>query len=93
MSTYVVPWLWSDYLMAERPSPVVESLGQKIRSMREAAGINREVFAVRAGLSSRTVIRVELGHHQPSLRTLRCIAEALGVSVAELLNGDVGEAA
>lgn len=66
----------------------MSGLGHRIRSMREAAGVSREIFAVRAGLSSRTVIRVELGHHQPSLRTLQRIAAAFGITVSELLNGD-----
>lgn len=85
--------VWSDYLMAEWGARSKPALGQRIRSLREAAGINREVFAVGAGISSRTVIRVELGHHRPSLRTLERMAGALGVTVSELLEGNGTEAA
>jgi transcriptional regulator with XRE-family HTH domain len=69
------------------------NLGRNIRILREAAGLSREVLAVRAGISSATVARAELGHHQPSLNSLEGIAAVLGVSVAALLDNNGDEAA
>jgi transcriptional regulator with XRE-family HTH domain len=45
----------------------------------------QEDVAHAAGISTSTLSRVERGLHQPSLPTLRKLAVALGVSLAELI--------
>jgi transcriptional regulator with XRE-family HTH domain len=46
----------------------------------------QEDLAHEAGISTSTLSRVERGLHQPSLPTLRRLATALGVSLAELID-------
>jgi transcriptional regulator with XRE-family HTH domain len=46
----------------------------------------QEDLAHAAGISTSTLSRVERGLHQPSLPTLRKIAAALGVSLADLID-------
>jgi len=60
----------------------------RLRSRREAAGLTREQLAVLAGLTSRTVLRAELGHVIPTPATLRCLAAALECEVADLQDGN-----
>jgi transcriptional regulator with XRE-family HTH domain len=48
----------------------------------------QEDVAHEAGISTSTLSRVERGLHQPSLPTLRKLAAALDVSVAELIDAD-----
>jgi transcriptional regulator with XRE-family HTH domain len=46
----------------------------------------QEDLAHEAGISTSTLSRIERGLHQPSLPTLRKIAVALGVSLADLID-------
>jgi transcriptional regulator with XRE-family HTH domain len=46
----------------------------------------QEDVAHEAGISTSTLSRVERGLHQPSLPTLRKLASALNVSLAELID-------
>ncbi|GAA3902192.1 MULTISPECIES: helix-turn-helix domain-containing protein [Gibbsiella] len=54
-----------------------------IRELRLAKGWSQEQLAAIAGLSTRTIQRIENGH-QASLETLGAIAAALGVQVSDL---------
>lgn len=65
-------------------SPV---LGHRIRGIREERGENREVVAVRAGVSLSTLQRAEDGEPGTTFRTLSRIAQALEVNVAEIYTG------
>lgn len=60
------------------------SLGVVFRRLREERGESQESLAYRAGITSGTLARLELGQSDPSWTTIRAIAEALGVSLAEL---------
>ena len=46
----------------------------------------QEDLAHEAGISTSTLSRLERGLHQPSLPTLRKLATALDVSLADLIN-------
>lgn len=65
------------------------TLGAKLKALRHEQGLSREVVAVRAGLGSATVRRIENGEHDPRLGTLQAIAAVLGTTASDLL----GEAA
>ncbi len=60
-------------------------VSQQVRTLRTGAGLSQEQLAVKAGLSSATVGRIEAATHTPSLATLAKLAEALGVTVAQLV--------
>ncbi len=57
----------------------------RIRQARRRAGLSQEELAKASGVSPATVVQVELGHRRPQGRTLRKLAAALGVEVAELI--------
>lgn len=59
--------------------------GSKVRELRKQRSLSREALAVRAGVSYATVSRIESGSY-PSQRTIRQLASALQVPVAELLS-------
>jgi transcriptional regulator with XRE-family HTH domain len=75
-----------------------EALGAFIRSQRELAQLSLRQLAEMTTLSHPYLSQVERGMHQPSVRVLRLISEALNVSAetlltqAGLLEGD-GQAA
>lgn len=60
------------------------TLAQQIRSAREKRGWTQEQLAVHADVSRSTVQNLENGRRQPHRASLRRIADALGVDVADL---------
>lgn len=60
------------------------TLGEKISSQRRSKGLSQELLAEHCGISLRTVQRIERDKSLPRPYTLKVIAEALGVPVAQL---------
>jgi len=56
-----------------------------VRRLRELRALSQRELAARANLSVTTVNRIELGQRKPMPRTVRKLAEALGVTPEELL--------
>jgi len=54
--------------------------GRKVRAVREAAGISRELAAEKAGITVNYLGEVERGEKWPSLGITRAVAKALNVS-------------
>jgi transcriptional regulator with XRE-family HTH domain len=63
----------------------VAALGAFIRSQRELARLSLRQLAEMTSLSHPYLSQVERGLHQPSVRVLKLIAEALNVSAETLL--------
>ena len=64
--------------------PGDRELGRAVRRLREERGLTQEELASRAGTTFGTVSRVESAKSAPAWWTVRKIADALGVSIAEL---------
>lgn len=62
------------------------AIGQAVRELRHKAGLRQEDLAKKAGIARPNIARIERGAHEPSTRTLRRVAEALGVPLARLLD-------
>lgn len=60
-------------------------LGERIRKLRKQAGLTQKELAERSGIGRVTLSRLERGDHSPRYGTLVALAEALGVSVTDLL--------
>ncbi len=56
-----------------------------VRAIREAQGITQRDLATRAGITQAALFRLESGETDPRLSTLRRLARALNVTVAELI--------
>jgi transcriptional regulator with XRE-family HTH domain len=65
----------------DQPQP---ALGEAIRQLREKRGITQERLAQDAGLTTGTVSLVERGRSNPAWGTVKAIAAALGISIADL---------
>lgn len=63
------------------------TLGQTVRRLREREGISQEELADRCGLHRTYVGSVERGERNVSLLNIVCLAKALNVSPAALLEG------
>ena len=64
-------------------------IGDRVRALRQQSGLTQEGLARVANVTTGTIIRLELGYHAPSMRTLRKVAAALEVRPSDLLDDDV----
>jgi transcriptional regulator with XRE-family HTH domain len=62
-----------------------EALGAYIREQRQRANLSLRQLAEKASLSNPYLSQVERGLHQPSIRALRAISDALNLSAETLL--------
>jgi transcriptional regulator with XRE-family HTH domain len=63
----------------------LEALGSFIRSQRKLANLSLRDLAERTRISNPYLSQVERGLHEPSVRVLKAIAQALNVSAETLL--------
>jgi transcriptional regulator with XRE-family HTH domain len=71
--------------MAEPWNAQLEALGAFIRSQRKLARLSLRQMAELTSLSNPYLSQVERGLHQPSVRVLKLISEALNISAETLL--------
>jgi len=63
-----------------------QNLANNIKKLREAKGLSQEKLARLADVANNTLIKMESGENQnPTLVTLKKVAEAFGVSVDDLI--------
>jgi transcriptional regulator with XRE-family HTH domain len=67
--------------VAEKDPKKVQ-LGNRIRELREEAGLGREQMAEAAGVSVRAVVQWELGEREPGWFNVLALCQALGVDCA-----------
>jgi len=63
-----------------------------LKERREQLGLNQAALAHRAGVSEKTVRNLEQGKHSPNARTVRAIAEVLGISADEVMSPEASPA-
>lgn len=63
------------------------SLGERVRALRMERGLQQRQLAEKADLTPSMVSQIESGRLTPSLNTLRRLADALGVTIASLFDG------
>jgi transcriptional regulator with XRE-family HTH domain len=61
-------------------------VGVRLRELRTGRRLTLKVVAERAGISEGFLSQIELGRSAPSLKTLRRIAQALGLDVGDVLS-------
>lgn len=61
------------------------TIGQSIRKVREEKEYTREQLARKAGIHAQLIVRWELGISYPNIRPLIAVADALDVSLDELV--------
>jgi XRE family transcriptional regulator, regulator of sulfur utilization len=66
---------------SEQPQP---ALGRAIRQLRDQRGVSQEALAYEAGVTSGTLSLIERGLSNPTWGTVKGIAAALNVSIADL---------
>ena len=62
--------------------------GQKVRQLREERFLSMAELAEQAGISKNTLFRIETGNYSAIPRTVRKLADALGVPPGDLVTPD-----
>lgn len=72
--------------MAVRQDILVR-FGQRVRDLRIKAGLSQEAFAEKCGLDRTYIGGIERGERNVALRNINEIADGLGLSLSELMQG------
>ena len=70
--------------MAKRRD-ILEKFGQRVRELRNDAGLSQEKFAAKCGMDRTYVGGIERGERNVALRNIERIAKALGKSISEIM--------
>lgn len=70
---------------ADGPSPQQRRLGTRIRALREEKGWSQDTFAHLTGLNRSYPHKIEIGAVDVRFSTLLRMAQALGITVCELV--------
>ena len=76
--------------MATGRRDVLVHVGENLRRLRQAAGLNQATLAEAAGVSRRTIINLEAGEANISLSGLDRLADALGATFVDLVGAPSG---
>jgi putative transcriptional regulator len=64
-----------------------KALGRRIRAVRSAKGWTQQILADHAELTRESISSIENGRSDPTFSTLAHIADALGLTLQDLLKG------
>lgn len=68
-----------------KPDDILKRFGDRVRELRKHEGYSQESFADECGLDRTYMGGIERGERNVALRNIGKIAEALGISIAELM--------
>lgn len=74
-------------MTVSKQSDILRKFGQRVREMRNGAGLSQEAFANLCGLDRTYISGIERGNRNVALRNIEVIAKSLGLTIAELLKG------
>jgi transcriptional regulator with XRE-family HTH domain len=77
--------------MSEPRLPTTKDPGRAIRRVRQTKHLTIKAAARKAGMSAGHLGVIERGHSNPRLKTLFSLADALGVTVAEIMRAAEAE--
>lgn len=74
-------------MMRAHKQVVCLQLANRIVTLRKTRRMSQMEFSRKTGLPQMTIFRLEAGRHNPQLDTIITVADALGISLLELLQG------
>jgi ribosome-binding protein aMBF1 (putative translation factor) len=66
----------------------LESMGRNIARARRESGLTQEQASALSGIDYKRWQKIEMGHVNVTVRTLHCMAQALDLSLSEMLAGE-----
>jgi transcriptional regulator with XRE-family HTH domain len=73
-------------MAAKQSDNFLKRFGETVRAVRESLGISQEELAARCKLHRTYVAGVERGIRNPSLKSIKKVAEGLGLTLAALFD-------
>ena len=67
----------------------LDNIGKFIKEMRKNKNLTQEELAEKLGVNNRTVSRWENGKNMPDISLYKPLCEVLGISIEELVNGEL----
>ena len=88
-----IPWDFARHYCDATYRPTIEAIaalgrqtiGERVRRYRESAGLTQEALARAAEIGRVTLVRLEKGEQSPRFKTLKAVADALGMDAPDLL--------
>ena len=88
-----IPWDFARHYCDATYRPTIEAIaalgrqtiGERVRRYRESAGLTQEGLARAADIGRVTLVRLEKGEQSPRFKTLKGVADALGMEAPDLL--------
>ena len=88
-----IPWDFARHYCDATYRPTIEaiaalgrqSIGERVRRYRESAGLTQKALARAAEIGRVTLVRLEKGEQSPRFKTLKAVADALGMEAPDLL--------
>ena len=88
-----IPWDFARHYCDATYRPTIEaiaalgrqSIGERVRRYRESAGLTQKALARAAEIGRVTLVRLENGEQSPRFKTLKAVADALGMEATDLL--------
>jgi transcriptional regulator with XRE-family HTH domain len=74
-------------LQMEKTLDVLQRFGRQVREKRAALQLSQEAFADKCKLDRTYISGIERGRRNVALRNIDAIAKALGITIAELVQG------
>ena len=71
----------------EQKQEVLVQFGVRVRALRNSKGLSQEAFAALCGLDRTYISGIERGVRNVSLANIKILAEALGITLSELMQG------
>ncbi len=88
-----IPWDFARQYCDATYRPTIEAIaalgrqtiGDRVRRYRESAGLTQVALARAADIGRATLVRLEHGEQSPRFKTLKAVADALGMEAPDLL--------
>ena len=88
-----IPWDFARHYCDATYRPTIEAIaalgrqtvGERVRRYRESAGLTQVALARAADIGRVTLVRLENGEQSPRFKTLKAVADALGMEAPDLL--------
>ena len=88
-----IPWDFARHYCDATYRPTIEAIaalgrqtiGDRVRRYRESAGLTQKGLARAADIGRVTLVRLEKGEQSPRFKTLKAVADALGMEAPDLL--------
>ena len=88
-----IPWDFARHYCDATYRPTIEAIaalgrqtvGERVRRYRESVGLTQDALARAAEIGRVTLVRLEKGEQSPRFKTLKAVADALGMEAPDLL--------